>query len=268
MQYCCRLDASIDNQPFLVSLKEAGVPFVIEVRQGQQELWVSDLAILDRVAQGYAQFKHNQSMRLVPSNMKTLPLTTSILSLCLLVAIVTGMASSGREWFYIAELQFYPRAWFLHDWPQQMWFSVSPIFLHFSIEHLVFNGISFWYLGSQLERRLGLLPFGLLVMLTALSGNYGQLLDSGPLFGGLSGVVYGLIMFAGLYQWRVATLYIPKGLFGLAGVWLVLGYTPLFEMIGLGSMANAAHLFGALGGAVVFALWKVAAKEVSNHERR
>lgn len=266
MHFCCRLEDSIDNQAFLASLENAHVHFEIRHDGQLQSLWLEDKHQLEGVSGAYAQYIHSASLQLVPRNMKSVPITTTILCLSIFVALVTGLGTQGREWFYIAELQFYPRGWFLHEWPEQVWFSVSPIFLHFSIEHIVFNCISFWYLGAQLERRLGWRMFVLLVLGTALTGNYGQLLSSGPLFGGLSGVVYGLIVFAGLYHWLIRTLYIPVALFVLAGAWLLLGYTPLFELIGLGSMANAAHLFGAIGGATVFALWMGATKEVKNHE--
>jgi GlpG protein len=42
----------------------------------------------------------------------------------------------------------------------------------------------------------------------------------------------------------------PDALFRFALVWLIIGYTPLTEWVGLGRMANSAHLYGLLSGLV------------------
>jgi GlpG protein len=65
--------------------------------------------------------------------------------------------------------------------------------LHFGILHLAMNGMWYWELGgaSNCARAINLLG---LTLLFSLVSNYAQHFTSGPsLFGGLSGVLYGLL---------------------------------------------------------------------------
>jgi GlpG protein len=75
----------------------------------------------------------------------------------------------------------------------QLWRIITPIFLHFSIMHLVFNLYWFWSFGGQIEDLRGATRFALLVLIIGALSNIGQAVVTGPNFGGLSGVVYGLL---------------------------------------------------------------------------
>jgi GlpG protein len=130
----------------------------------------------------------------------------------------------------------------------QVWRLITPDFLHFSWAHLIFNSVMMWFLGSQIEWMDGRGRLFILFLVTSVVSNSLQYLVSGPLFGGLSGVVYGLLAFCWLSQQRRPRFQFPPALVTFAVIWMVIGYTPIPEMMGVGRMANEAHLGGFLAG--------------------
>lgn len=128
----------------------------------------------------------------------------------------------------------------------QPWRWVTPIFLHFSATHLIFNLFWWWYLGGRLELTYGSATLVLVTIVTAVASNYAQWFMSGPLFGGLSGVVYGLLGFAMVVAWKRPwhPLALPPALLIFMIGWLLLGYTDLLWV----NMANEAHSVGLLSG--------------------
>ena len=57
----------------------------------------------------------------------------------------------------------------------------------------LFNLMWWWYLGGQMEKRLGAGKLFVLAVVSAFFSGWAQSLFSGALFGGLSGVVYALM---------------------------------------------------------------------------
>ena len=86
----------------------------------------------------------------------------------------------------------------------EWWRLITPIFLHFSVAHLVFNCLWIYILGEKIENIDGSLIFIVLVIFSAIFSNSLQYFWSGSsLFGGLSGVIYGLIGFCkGAKPWK------------------------------------------------------------------
>ncbi|OZB03744.1 MAG: rhomboid family intramembrane serine protease, partial [Marinobacter sp. 34-60-7] len=136
----------------------------------------------------------------------------------------------------------------------QVWRLITPDFLHFSWTHIIFNAVMLWFLGSQIEWIDGRIRLAVLFLMTSLLSNGLQYAVSGPLFGGLSGVVYGILGYCWLSQQRRPRFQFPPALVTFALVWMVIGFTPLPEMLGLGRMANEAHLGGFVAGLLVAAL--------------
>lgn len=130
----------------------------------------------------------------------------------------------------------------------QIWRLITPDFLHFSWTHIIFNSVMLWFLGSQIEWIDGRGRLVALFLVTSLGSNGLQYLVSGPLFGGLSGVVYGILGYCWLSQRRWPRFQFPPALVTFALVWMVIGFTPIPEMIGVGRMANEAHLGGFIAG--------------------
>ncbi len=130
----------------------------------------------------------------------------------------------------------------------EVWRLLTPAFLHFSMPHLGFNLLNLMTLGGILERRLGSRHYLLLTLGIALCSNLGQYFISGHMgFGGMSGVVYGLIG----YLWlrgrtdRTFGLELPLEALIIALIWFVMCFTGW-----LGPIANAAHSAGLILGAL------------------
>ena len=76
----------------------------------------------------------------------------------------------------------------------QWWRLITPMFLHFSFAHLAFNCLWIYVLGEKIERVDGKLIFTLIIILTGVFSNLLQYFwTSSSLFGGLSGVIYGML---------------------------------------------------------------------------
>lgn len=128
----------------------------------------------------------------------------------------------------------------------QVWRLITPIFLHFGILHILFNMLWLKDLGSMIESRQGPGYLALLVLVVAAFSNVAQFYFSHtPAFGGMSGVVYGLLG----YIWMRGKFDPGSGLFlhpstvTMMLIWLVVCYTGL-----MGPVANTAHTVGlALG---------------------
>ena len=135
----------------------------------------------------------------------------------------------------------------------QWWRLITPIFLHFSVMHIAFNAAMFWFFGQRIESRHGIMPLLLLVITCGLSSNLVQYF-SGPLtgivFGGLSGVIYGLVGFCWVRAKEMHDGYgIPSGIYGFMIIWLLLGYTGIFNSL-IGTLANGAHAGGLIAGMI------------------
>jgi GlpG protein len=130
----------------------------------------------------------------------------------------------------------------------QVWRLITPDFIHFNVMHITFNLLMLWVLGGQLEKQKGSVSFVALVIFVSIISNIAQLLETNYFFGGLSGVVYGLVGYCWLWKTFDKEIFFPDALMKFSIVWLLLGYTPLTEWLGWGKMANAAHLYGLLSG--------------------
>jgi GlpG protein len=148
----------------------------------------------------------------------------------------------------------------------EVWRLVTPIFLHIGIWHLFFDMYMLYLLGGLVERGRGPVRYLLLVLVLAVVSNLVQYflghpswdgsalrLYRHPNFGGMSGVVYGLLG----YIWMKARFHPQLGLHIQPNtviflmVWLVLCMTPAVEFIFGSSTANGAHLGGLIAGMLI-----------------
>ena len=130
----------------------------------------------------------------------------------------------------------------------QPWRLITPMLLHLSELHIIFNLLWWADLGRLIERHQSSAQLLLVTLVTAAVSNVAQFLYSGPMFGGLSGVVYGLLG----YLWIFGRLNPGAGLalrrqivvFMLA--WMAICFVGLSDVV-----ANAAHLAGLVSGCLL-----------------
>lgn len=167
------------------------------------------------------------------------PVTMAVMSACILVFVLMNVVGDQAvmmwlAWPYDGSVQF------------EAWRYFSHALMHFSVLHILFNLLWWWYLGGAVEKRIG---SGKLVVITAISALLSGFIQhqfSGPWFGGLSGVVYALMGYVWLRGERDpdSGIYLQRGLIIFSLVWLVAGWFDLFGM----SIANGAHVTGLVVG--------------------
>ena len=175
-------------------------------------------------------------------------LTYGLVIACLVVAYYSHL---GKDPEYLRRLfiseRFHGEGGFLPEvCAGEVWRLITPIFIHFTLAHIVFNLIWLYQLGCMIEARNGSFSLAALVLVIGVGSNLAQyVFGESPAFGGMSGVVYGLAGYAwmrGKYD-RTSGLYLDPQSVTLMLVWLVVCFTGW-----LGPIANWAHLAGlALG---------------------
>lgn len=143
---------------------------------------------------------------------------------------------------------------------REWWRLVTPIFLHFSLGHLVFNMLWLWVFGRHIERDEGSLYWVGLILLWGILSNLAQLFYAGPAFGGMSGVVYAVMGYLWTEQitGRRRILVMPGWLLVMAIIWALWGVTNTLGLSYGVDMANGAHFGGLFVGcatALMSALW-------------
>lgn len=173
-------------------------------------------------------------------------LTLLLIAICLGVAWQTGLRDRTEV---VRALQIagpFGAERFLEVRAGQWWRLFTPVLLHFGWLHLLMNMLCLFDLGGMVEGRQGAGRLALLVGVIGVASNMGQYLVSGPNFGGMSGVIYGLLG----YIWIRGKYDPASGLFlhpttvamMLAWFFLCLAGTP-------GNIANATHVVGLILGA-------------------
>jgi GlpG protein len=127
----------------------------------------------------------------------------------------------------------------------QVWRLITPIFIHFGLLHLFFNMLWLRDLGSMIEARQSWKLLAVMVLVIAAGSNLAQYFFGGPVFGGMSGVVYGLLG----YIWMRGRfdpgsgLYLHPSTVTMMMIWFFACFTPI-----LPHAANAAHAAGLVMG--------------------
>ncbi|MFM2420563.1 MAG: hypothetical protein RL385_5286 [Pseudomonadota bacterium] len=137
--------------------------------------------------------------------------------------------------------------WLALPWLEP-WRFVTPVLIHFGVLHILFNALWLKDLGRVIEMVHGTRYLAVFVLVSGALSNVAQFeIVGSPLFGGLSGVVYGLLGLIWLSgKLRPGLGYgLPPHTVQLMLLWLALGF------IGNFGVANYCHL----GGLVVGLLW-------------
>ncbi|HEY0290589.1 MAG TPA: rhomboid family intramembrane serine protease [Pseudomonas sp.] len=270
-----RLPLNTDLSGFLQLLKRLNVPHRVSEEAGEQVLWVPDAPTLaDEVRDLYQRYPEGDPTAQLPAGqqvstfkrpnafvqLRASPVTALILLLSLIVAGVTLLGDNldTLHWFTFNDFRisgeyvlFTPLQGSLAA--GQWWRIVSPMLIHFGLLHLAMNGMWFWELGKRIEMRQGSWQLLGLTLLFSAFSNYGQYFWSGPsLFGGLSGVLYGLLGHCWIFQLLAPNpMYrLPRGVLIMMLVWLAVCLTGVVGLLGFGEIANGAHVGGLIIGCV------------------
>lgn len=246
-------------------LRQHGIPVSVTEKGEQLELWLHQSSYEALAKDLVQQCKANpelldeepqQSASTQDSNQpsstsrRSAPISLSLLAqsgwLTRIVAALSALIFLVLNMWPEATLEALKISRFFNALPfDQPWRFVTPVFMHFTLLHIVFNVFWWWYLGGRIEKTLGTSWLLALFLFSGITANVIQYLMNGPNFGGMSGVVYGLLGFCWVYSFRRATpLYLPPGLIVFMLLWLVLGYTGVLWV----NVANEAHLAGLLSG--------------------
>ena len=127
----------------------------------------------------------------------------------------------------------------------EIWRLFTPMFLHFNLLHIFFNMLWLRDLGSMIEARKTSRFLLLLTLVLAGTSNVGQYLVRGPNFGGMSGVVYGLLG----YTW-MQSKFNPSSQLSLAPQTVTFMIMWFFVCLAglVGPIANTAHGVGLVVG--------------------
>lgn len=167
-------------------------------------------------------------------------ITHSILAICL---VVYFFFTIGLFQSLVSALSFFIQQPFEYS---QSWRFITPALIHFSVLHIAFNLLWWWQLGGLIESEQGKQRLILLFLFSAIASNLAQFFLVGPYFGGLSGVVYGLVGYCWLYGKlnKSSRIQLPNNMFIFLLAWLVLGFIDVLPA----NIANYAHLVGLLAG--------------------
>ncbi len=177
------------------------------------------------------------------------PLTFALIVISVLVSLLSRFGSDLQPimGLFIADLSSYnpfgtPLPEIMHG---QVWRLITPIFIHFGILHIFFN---MWWLrdlGSMIEARQSTWMLAILVLVIAACSNVAQFWFAGPVFGGMSGVVYGLLG----YIWIRGKFDPGSGLFlhPTTVTMMIIWFFACFVGI-IPHVANAAHAAGLVMG--------------------
>ncbi|MFV9654342.1 rhomboid family intramembrane serine protease [Pseudomonas sp. NY15366] len=264
-----RLPLETDLSGFVTLLQRLRVPHRVAEEGGQQVLWVPGEELAEQVRELYARHPQGDAGAELPPNpapvregfraqLRRSPITALILLSTFIVFAVTlaGENFSTIRWLSFVDFRIDGEHIYLTYLDAtldsgQWWRLITPMLIHFGWLHLAMNNLWYWELGRRIEFRQGAIGLLGLTLLFGLASNFAQYWWAGPsLFGGLSGVLYGLLGHCWIYQ-RLApnpAYRLPPGVLVMMLIWLVVCMTGIFETLGVGAIANGAHVGGLLIG--------------------
>ena len=273
------LEIAVNLHSFSTQLRELGLYHRIIEESGQQAIYVKSDSDADLLREALARWQalspeaqanltakvaaskntatnSGLPLRLIHSMLAAVwgsPITWLLIGACAVVAFISSL---GADTYPVRNL-FYPLLpseslsdlLLAIDRPIEVIRSLTPMFLHFGELHFVFNMLWLWYFGKQLEALQSTWMFVGLVVVTAFVSNTTQYLaQSYNNFGGMSGVVYGLVGYTWVIHYFMPRSYllINSRMFVFFVVALV-----LMEIFASSLIATAAHVGGLVSGLAV-----------------
>ncbi|HSM46038.1 MAG TPA: rhomboid family intramembrane serine protease, partial [Acidimicrobiia bacterium] len=143
----------------------------------------------------------------------------------------------------------------------EWWRLFTPVLLHATLTHILFNMWALWVLGPQIERGVGTWPFvGVYLASAAVGGAFMYVLGgpSAPVAVGASGAIFGL--FGIWLNWAIRRRNTAQGRFLLRQIGFLLLLNAALPFI-IRNIAWEAHLGGLIAGFVIGELWSRARNE-------
>lgn len=115
--------------------------------------------------------------------------TQAIIGICVVAFLASGSFGEGTNssWIDRNGVLF---AGGIQD--HEYWRLITSGFLHAGIIHIAFNMLLLWFLGSEIEGKLGGPRFALIYLVSLLGGSFGALVQTSGGTVGASGAVFGL----------------------------------------------------------------------------
>jgi GlpG protein len=206
----------------------------------------------EKQAQEQPQYVDARTAVFYRGAMRNGALTLLLIIACAIVSVFSRLGENTDAMKMLFITEFWREGAFIYwkkglpeimNW--QIWRFFTPMFIHFGIIHLLFNMMWLRDLGNMIEDRKGSMFFAIFIIIISGASNWAQYLASGPTFGGMSGVVYGLlgyIWMKGKYD-PASRLSLHKSTVIMMIGWYFLCLTGL-----VGHIANMTHTVGLVGG--------------------
>jgi GlpG protein len=190
-------------------------------------------------------------------------LTLALLVACLAVTILTSFGTdqtlvnyfSITRYRYVDGIHFGGHSGLPEICHGEIWRLFTPIFIHFAFSHLFYNALWILIFGTLIEKRQGIWVLALLVLGVAGLSDLAQYAVRGPAFGGISGVMCGLLG----YIWTRDMLDPAAGLRLDRMVLILAILSAVASSFGVfghhGQIVHAAGLFVGLVAGTVSGLW-------------
>jgi membrane associated rhomboid family serine protease len=175
--------------------------------------------------------------------------TFILIGICVAVYLLQVVAGGWIGWVY---LEFFPAFAFRYPW-----MFLTSIFLHASIDHILFNMMALFFFGMYLERLVGWKLLLIVFFVSGVVGNLGYMVTAPSSITpaiGASGAIYGIVGVLAVLTPRVLVFVygvIPMPMVVFAGLYAVLDFIGLFAP---SDIAHGAHIAGLLVG-LVFGLY-------------
>lgn len=270
-----------DLKPFLNFLKQQAIATRVTEEDGEQQLWMvdqsrildvadyaaqwasGDLALQPQASRATVDPSYTASKSLIVWHfLSLLPVSVVLLVLGILGALLVYMdrqtLAYAEPFLFqaIRQGQIMPLSASLAA--GEYWRIFTPVFIHFGLLHVAFNCLLLWEIGRRIEQVKGSLHYVFCVVIIGIIGNIAQYIASpNAIFGGLSGIVYGVIGYVGVYQIYVyhPILQFNKAAIAFSIVWILLGVSGIVDVFIIGGgVANTAHISGLIMGAIIGAV--------------
>ncbi|UUY07812.1 rhomboid family intramembrane serine protease [Pseudomonas sp. J452] len=264
-----RLPLQEDLSGFVALLRRLQVPHRVSEERDTQVLWVPAESFAEQVRALYLSYPQGAAEDDVPIpeqptqrgfflQLRVSWMTALVLLLTLVVTLLSqfGDNHAVTHWITFVDYQVHGEYAYFVPWLDSLkagewWRLFSPMLLHLNWLHLAMNGLWYWELGRRIEYRQGRLGLLGLTLLFGLLSNLAQFWFEGSgRFGGLSGVLYGLLGYCWIFQLLApsAAYQLPRGVLVMMLIWLLVCLSGAVDLLGFGAIANAAHVGGLLAG--------------------